>query len=610
MASEEQQRAWAAATGKHRAAIRKRMRAGEQFTCYRCGDVIEDGQAWDIDHGQALAHDGELLDPTNLHTSHATCNRSHGGRIGAARAKATRKARARLKVVGAQGDRYSGPAAPIPMSPARNPTQRRKSTGDDVKPAVLQRVWPTTFGETVGTPGPNDCPPLHFSDPHPDAVGSHIDAVLPTIQRRLGFKLRWWQRACLSRMLEFDRHGDLCWARLVLSAPRQTGKSILTVAMALARCEHPTLFGPGPQSVVHVGRTLAVPRLLQSRQWNHYAPLDGHHVDRGRGSECIEWPDGSAWRLLAASAVFGHTASLGIADEAWDLDPLVVDSGLWPTLATADSGQLLVTSTANLSATPLMLTLREVAAQPGQDSTCHLEWGVAPGEDPTDERVWRASSPYWDSKRRKMIALSLDDTARSVEFLNAWSESQPVAKAEGLLDGDAWDALAVPALPGPVGPVVGVIEGRRDGGYSAALAWKTADDRIAVSGSTALPNIDAAMTVVTSTGTTPMLVAGLSLVHSGVLPRGWDVTGYGGRETKTAGMLLRSLVSDRAIVHVADAVLDDQVRTAKVSLSEDGATLSGRRSGVDVSLLKCVGWAVLHLSDHASPANLPKPAIW
>lgn len=59
------------------------IEAGEYVRCVDCGRPIHDGQRWDVGHIVA-PRDGGTHDPSNLGASHRRCNRTAGGRVGAA----------------------------------------------------------------------------------------------------------------------------------------------------------------------------------------------------------------------------------------------------------------------------------------------------------------------------------------------------------------------------------------------------------------------------------------------------------------------------------------------------------------------------------------------
>lgn len=54
--------------------------------CSRCGRDVEPDQEWDLDHLKSRSERPDLTwDQTNQWPAHASCNRSHGGRLGAKR---------------------------------------------------------------------------------------------------------------------------------------------------------------------------------------------------------------------------------------------------------------------------------------------------------------------------------------------------------------------------------------------------------------------------------------------------------------------------------------------------------------------------------------------
>src|SRR3954467_9604647 len=74
--------------------------------------------------------------------------------------------------------------------------------------------------------------PRLMTGPHPDAVGSYAPEAIAwaesaNLHRRKSTGLRWWQELAMHRILEHDSRGWLVWRDVILSAPRQTGKSWL-----------------------------------------------------------------------------------------------------------------------------------------------------------------------------------------------------------------------------------------------------------------------------------------------------------------------------------------------------------------------------------------------
>lgn len=57
--------------------------AGNLVRCVDCGHAIQQGQRWDVGHVIPISRGG-TNDPSNMGASHRRCNRSSGGRMGAA----------------------------------------------------------------------------------------------------------------------------------------------------------------------------------------------------------------------------------------------------------------------------------------------------------------------------------------------------------------------------------------------------------------------------------------------------------------------------------------------------------------------------------------------
>src|SRR4051794_30121782 len=103
----------------------------------------------------------------------------------------------------------------------------------------------------------NAAPARILSEKHPNAVGSYGNAAVNwgfSIPMHLGRVVapRWWQRLVLDRALEFDAAGRLCWRTVVVSAPRQVGKSVLERVLCTWRLHNAELFDGQSQDVLHV----------------------------------------------------------------------------------------------------------------------------------------------------------------------------------------------------------------------------------------------------------------------------------------------------------------------------------------------------------------------
>ena len=96
-----------------------------------------------------------------------------------------------------------------------------------------------------------------------------------------------------------------------------------------------------PQDVLHTGKDMAICKEVQRpvRAWARSRL--GCKVREANGEEEIELlENGSRWMLKAKEAVYGYSASLGVADEAWKVRAASIEEGLEPTMVEREQPQL------------------------------------------------------------------------------------------------------------------------------------------------------------------------------------------------------------------------------------------------------------------------------
>jgi hypothetical protein len=283
----------------------------------------------------------------------------------------------------------------------------------------------------VDDPAVEMTPPRYMTPKHPRAVASWGNSVLamtenlPIHNGRVR-SLRPWQRLVINRALECDANGQLVWRTVIVSAPRQVGKSVIERNVCLWRVHQSALFGQ-TQDLLHVAHTLRASReiWLPASRWvaGRYGKSS---VRRGTDGMEIDLPDGSRWMLQAANDNAGVSFALTmvLVDEAWRVPRSVVDSGLRPTLAEANSPQLWMVSTAGTSGSDLMIANRNLALSGGEDVLL-IEWSTVPGDDVDigDPAVWRSASPHWDERREARVREAYNDTDEwqfRQQWLNQW----------------------------------------------------------------------------------------------------------------------------------------------------------------------------------------------
>jgi len=269
-----------------------------------------------------------------------------------------------------------------------------------------------------------------------------------------------WQRQVADVAMEVDpATGRLAYREVVLTTPRQSGKTTLELAVLVHRCR------TWPRSRVLYS---AQDRIHARLKWedDHVAalqrsPFAGEfQVRYQRGDEAIRWDNGSRHGITAPLEKAGHSdvLDLAVADEAWGLEDSKLEQGLSPTMITRPQPQFWVVSTAGTHRSAYLRGKvdrgRELAAQGGHRSVAYFEWSAVEGSDPGSPATWRSCMPaLGHTVTEARIAaeferLELADFCRA--YLNWWPGEIP---ADWLVISEAdWRALA-DADSSPVDPV-------------------------------------------------------------------------------------------------------------------------------------------------------------
>ena len=441
--------------------------------------------------------------------------------------------------------------------------------------------------------------PRLMTVPHPRAIGSLGDEFCAWVQAEHGHRPRWWQRLVAARMLEHDADGWLVWPEIYLSVARQSGKSWLVSWLCDWRSEQAARFGE-PQLVMHTADTILhafeVQALCRDRAYRH-----GWEVRLAQGSQAIfKGSVDGKWLIRSQGTVQGSAVSLAVVDEAQGVKVETVTERLEPTMLERSQTQMLLVSTAMASCTELMPMRRTDALTGLVDPTglLMLEWSASPELALGDPVSHRQASPYWHKGREDKItraaqaALAMPEGHEvrrgfCCQYRNEWPRSDSRGPGEPLLPRGAW-ARAVGSVD-PVGggwcavedfagpPAVAFAIGDGDGCFELDAAW--ADSRTDALGR-------AQLALDKYRGSKLIVGANMRTEESGKLPA--NVRLAGGRETRRALSLLRSLVAEGKVRHQGTFDLDEQIEAARVRLVDGGLTLTGPRS----DLLRAALWAL------------------
>jgi hypothetical protein len=462
--------------------------------------------------------------------------------------------------------------------------------------------------------------PRLMSVPHRAAVGSLGPEFIRWAEQRSGWPLRWWQRLAATRILEVDGQGRLCWETVLLTMPRQLGKSWLLRELCFWRIHQQHRFGE-PQDVLHTGKDLRVCMEVQrpARIWAK--PLSAYRVREANGQVEIELLEsGSRWMLFAKEAVYGFSVSLAAVDEAWKVDPQVIEEGVDPTMVEREQPQLLLVSTAHRRATSLMLGRRAAALDELESGEGNLlvEWSAPPGVDVADPAAWRQASSQWSARREKTVRAQLElalagtlrgeDEPDPVEsfrsqWLNQWPRelSEQDVRVEPLLPPGMWAGLTQTDVEaaGPLWVAVEDLFGRAAAG---AAARRVGDGRIEVE-AWHFDNwnlaVDWVRNVVADHRVRQLLVGAsmLDSFPSDIVPQ---PVRAGGTEARAGLALLRDLALGGQVVHdISD--LDGAFQTAHVKESVSGLILVPSDSQ---HVVKAGVWAL-----QAAHKPAPVPAV-
>lgn len=240
-----------------------------------------------------------------------------------------------------------------------------------------------------------------------------------------------WQAEVVNIFGE-ELDGRPAYRELVLTVPRQSGKTTLILAIML----HRALFYGRPQRIAYTAQTGhdARQKLLDDFvpiiERSPFAALV-ERVYRANGDEAIIFGNGSRIEVLRNSISAGHgrTLDLAIIDEAFADEDDVREQALLPTMATKKDAQIVVVSTAG---TERSLYLKRKVDQGRAASEAdigegiaYFEWSASVEDDPYERQVWRRAMPALgltvqeEAVEHAMASMTRNEFRRS--YLNVWS---------------------------------------------------------------------------------------------------------------------------------------------------------------------------------------------
>ena len=288
----------------------------------------------------------------------------------------------------------------------------------------------------------------------------------------LGQPLMPWQRMAADVGLETLRDGSPAFREIVVTVPRQSGKTSLVLA-----CELQRALGLGvPQRIAYTAQSGwdARRKLLDDQMPILEASslaASVRRIYRGAGSEGVVFKNGSRIDVLASTVSSGHgkTIDLGVIDEAFDDVDDRREQALLPAMVTKPDAQIIVVSTMGTDASVYLnrkVELGRAAALEGRTSgVAYFEWAIPEDADINDPRSWWLGMPALGFTITEAVVAHARTTMTEGEFRRAFG-NQRMRSAERLIPDLTW-RLACADAPPVAGDLTFAVEVTPDRDWSA-----------------------------------------------------------------------------------------------------------------------------------------------
>jgi hypothetical protein len=468
-------------------------------------------------------------------------------------------------------------------------------------------------------------PDPRIATPTPaDVTGSYGREAEEWAAVHLGYKLRPWQRYALGRALEHRADGSLRWAHVLLTVSRQSGKTVLIPSVCGWRGASAELFGE-PQKVLSIANLRSTAKLPWGVAERRAADWGGQ-VRLTTGEERIEWPstdrerpepDG-VWLVQAATrnAGVGHSCSLVIVDEAWNVDREIVEAALAPSQLERIDPQIWLISTAGDGTSDLFSEHRALAigqlSDPDTAEILILEWSSAPDAELDDRTAWRDASPHWNDRRLERLerlyrSTSATDFRR--QYLNQWVSGSAHAWVSDL----SWlrcrdDERELPGRALGSVAIESHLAGEPFGWVHAALEDATGEVvvRAGVCGTRRELWRELHAIAERHRGVRIIHPEGFRH-HVPPMPGAGEIIRVTPSETFASYAATVTAIRAGGLAHAGQAVLTEQVLSAVAyTVTDRGSTLSSRASSGPIYLARALVWAVGH---ELRPNLAPRPLI-
>lgn len=254
------------------------------------------------------------------------------------------------------------------------------------------------------------------------------------------------------------------YPEVVLTVPRQSGKTTLVLVWELDRALLWEAYDRKPQSIAYTAQSGSearkkvrkdqIPLIRRSPFWAG--------VDRPRYAAedtGIDFTNGSLLTVWSNSEDAGHgsVVDLGVMDEIFADEDNRREQALVPAMATRHDRQKLVTSTAGTDKSTLYLRKqaagRTAVANQVTTGIAYFEWSAPEDADPEDPKTWWATMPalgHTQSERavRQALIEMRDEDGDLAEFSRAWLNIPKRSGGDRVIPAEVWVSVLDPkAVP-------------------------------------------------------------------------------------------------------------------------------------------------------------------
>ena len=298
----------------------------------------------------------------------------------------------------------------------------------------------------------NDPAPL-FATPR-DQTAASRGKELANLALMMNIELMPWQRHVVDTALEVDEEGLPIYRNVIVTVPRQCGKTFLVLLLILHRMGFWTF--EKPQGVLFTTQTgqdalskfrlEILPLLRRSPLWRSLA-LKANESNNQPG--IVSGRTQSSMSILGSSQTSGHgrTADLAIIDEAMAARDTSRQQAMMYALRTRQDAQFWVVSTAgDIDSDYLrdkVVTGRRMVTDgtSRRERTAYFEWGLAEDEDWRLPANWRKAIPALGHTITldTVAAEFQSETMSPNDFRRASLNQWPVIASEWVIPEPAWE---------------------------------------------------------------------------------------------------------------------------------------------------------------------------